>query len=61
MLALISLPPRSRPSISSWGCAPPAARGEALHSPDFNPDEAALPNGLTAAAGLLAALSEPED
>ena len=40
----------------------PASRREvqALHSPDFNPDEAALPYGLTAAAGLLAALSEPE-
>jgi amidohydrolase len=35
-------------------------RGQALHSPHFNPDEAALPCGLTAAAGLLACLGEPE-
>ncbi len=43
------------------GVRPPGARGgQALHSPEFNPDEAALPWGLTAAAGLLAALSEPE-
>ena len=42
------------------GVRPPGGRGgQALHSPEFNPDEAALPNGLTAAAGLLAALSEP--
>jgi amidohydrolase len=41
------------------GVRPPGGRGHALHSPDFNPDEAALPWGLTAAAGLLAALSEP--
>ncbi len=32
-----------------------------MHSPEFNPDETALPWGLTAAAGLLAALSEPGD
>jgi len=43
------------------GVRPPGARGgQALHSPEFNPDEAALPWGLTAAAGLLAALAEPE-
>jgi amidohydrolase len=43
------------------GVRPPGGRGgQALHSPDFNPDEAALPWGLTAAAGLLAALAEPE-
>ena len=43
------------------GVRPPGGRGgQALHSPEFNPDEAALPWGLTAAAGLLAALSEPE-
>lgn len=42
------------------GVRSPGARGQALHSPLFNPDEAALPWGLTAAAGLLAALSEPE-
>ena len=43
------------------GVRPPGARGgQALHSPEFNPDEAALPWGLTAAAGLLAALSEAE-
>jgi len=35
-------------------------RGQALHSPHFNPDEAALPCGLTTASGLLACLAEPE-
>ncbi len=40
------------------GVRAPGARGQALHSPEFNPDEAALPWGLTAAAGLLAALAE---
>jgi amidohydrolase len=34
--------------------------GHALHSPHFNPDEAALPFGLLAAAGLLACLGERE-
>ena len=42
------------------GVRTPGGRGQALHSPDFNPDEAALPYGLTAAAGLLACLAEPE-
>jgi amidohydrolase len=42
------------------GVRTPNGRGQALHSPDFNPDEAALPCGLTAAAGLLACLAEPE-
>lgn len=42
------------------GVRTPGAQGQALHSPEFNPDEAALPWGLTAAAGLMAALSEPE-
>jgi amidohydrolase len=42
------------------GVRPPGSRGQALHSPLFNPDEAALPWGLTAAAGLLAALAEPD-
>ncbi|HEX9883331.1 MAG TPA: hypothetical protein VGA79_05130, partial [Desulfobaccales bacterium] len=42
------------------GVRHPGGRAQALHSPLFNPDEAALPWGLTAAAGLLAALSEPE-
>jgi len=42
------------------GVRPPGVRAQALHSPLFNPDEAALPWGLTAAAGLLAALGEPE-
>ena len=36
------------------GVRTPGGRGQALHSPTFNPDEAALPGGLTAAAGLLA-------
>ena len=42
------------------GVRTPGSPGQALHSPEFNPDEAALPWGLRAAAGLLAALSEPE-
>jgi metal-dependent amidase/aminoacylase/carboxypeptidase family protein len=42
------------------GVRTPGGRGQALHSPQFNPDEAALPYGLTAAAGLLACLAEPE-
>jgi amidohydrolase len=42
------------------GVRTPGGRGQALHSPNFNPDEAALPWGLTAAAGLLAFLAEPE-
>ena len=42
------------------GVRTPGDRGQALHSPHFNPDEAALPCGLTAAAGLLACLGEPE-
>ncbi len=42
------------------GVRTPGARGQALHSPLFNPDEAALPYGLMAAAGLLACLSEPK-
>ncbi len=40
------------------GVRTPGAKGQALHSPDFNPDEAALPYGLKAAAGLMAALAE---
>jgi amidohydrolase len=36
------------------GVRTPGTRGQALHSPDFNPDEAALPYGLKAAAALLA-------
>ncbi len=42
------------------GVRTPGGRGQALHSPHFNPDEAALPCGLEAAAGLLACLAEPE-
>ena len=42
------------------GVRTPGGRGQALHSPTFNPDEAALPCGVTAAAGLLACLAEPE-
>lgn len=42
------------------GVRTPGTRGHALHSPLFNPDEAALPCGLMAAAGLLVCLSEPE-
>jgi amidohydrolase len=42
------------------GVRTPGGRGQALHSPLFNPDEGALPYGLMAAAGLLACLGEPE-
>ncbi len=42
------------------GVRTPGGRGQALHSPEFNPDEGALPCGVTAAAGLLACLAEPE-
>jgi amidohydrolase len=42
------------------GVRTPGGRGQALHSPHFNPDEAALPYGLMTAAGLLVCLSEPE-
>jgi amidohydrolase len=42
------------------GVRAPGTRGQALHSPHFNPDEAALPYGLMSAAGLLACLSERE-
>jgi amidohydrolase len=40
------------------GVRTPGGKVQALHSPEFNPDEAALPWGLKAAAGLLASLSE---
>jgi amidohydrolase len=42
------------------GVRPPGRKPLALHSPHFNPDEAALLWGLKAAAGLLVCLSEPE-
>jgi len=35
------------------GVRTPGTKGQALHSPEFNPDEAALPWGLKAAAALL--------
>jgi amidohydrolase len=41
------------------GVRTPGGKAQALHSPEFNPDEAALPWGLKAAAVLLAALAEP--
>lgn len=41
------------------GVRPKGSKAQALHSPEFNPDEAALPWGLKAAAGLMVALSEP--
>ncbi|MBI4644305.1 MAG: amidohydrolase [Deltaproteobacteria bacterium] len=41
------------------GVRTPGTKCHALHSPDFNPDEAALTWGLKAAAGLLVGLSEP--
>jgi len=40
------------------GVRTPGTRGQALHSPEFNPDEKALPFGLEALAGLMAALAE---
>jgi amidohydrolase len=40
------------------GVRTPGTRGHALHSPEFNPDEKALPFGLGAVAGLMAALAE---
>ena len=40
------------------GVRTPGTPGQALHSPDFNPDEKALPFGLMAVAGLMAALAE---
>jgi amidohydrolase len=40
------------------GVRTPGSKGQALHSSDFNPDEGALPYGLKAAAGLLAASAE---
>jgi amidohydrolase len=39
------------------GVRTPGSKGQALHSPEFNPDEAALPWGLRAVAGLLVALA----
>jgi amidohydrolase len=42
------------------GVRTPGAQGQALHSPEFNPDEKALPFGLQAVAGLLGALAEEE-
>jgi len=39
------------------GVRTPGGKGQALHSPEFNPDEAALVWGLKAAAGLLVGLS----
>ncbi|MDI6854967.1 MAG: M20 family metallopeptidase [Deltaproteobacteria bacterium] len=42
------------------GVRTPGTRGQALHSPDFNPDEAALPYGLKAAAALLAVTAGSE-
>jgi len=40
------------------GVRTPGTRGQALHSPEFNPDEKALPFGLKAVAGLMAALAQ---
>ncbi len=40
------------------GVRTPGTRGQALHSPEFNPDEKALPFGLKAVAGLMAELAE---
>jgi amidohydrolase len=39
------------------GTRSPGADNQTLHSPDFDPDEAALTVGVSAAAGLLAGLS----
>jgi amidohydrolase len=43
------------------GVRTPGTRGQPLHSPEFNPDEKALPFGLQAVAGLMAALAEKEN
>ncbi len=40
------------------GVRTPGTQGQGLHSPEFNPDEKALPFGLNAVAGLMAALAE---
>jgi amidohydrolase len=40
------------------GVRTPGTRGQALHSPEFNPDEKALPFGLAALTGLMTALAE---
>jgi amidohydrolase len=40
------------------GVRTPGTRGQALHSPEFNPDEKALPFGLKAVAGLMVALAQ---
>lgn len=40
------------------GVRTPGTRGQALHSPEFNPDEKALPFGLKAVAGLMATLTQ---
>lgn len=42
------------------GVRTPGSRGQALHSPELNPDEAALPIGVQAAASLLAGLADSE-
>ncbi len=41
------------------GVRTPGSRGQALHSPEFNPDEGALVVGLKAAAGLLLGTAAP--
>lgn len=41
------------------GVRTPGGKGQALHSPEFNPDEAGLVWGLKAAAGLLVCLGGP--
>ena len=41
------------------GVRTPGGKGQALHSPEFNPDEAGLIWGLKAAAGLLVSFCEP--
>ncbi len=43
------------------GVRTPGTRGHALHSPEFDPDEKALPFGLMAVAGLMTALAEEEE
>lgn len=42
------------------GVRTPGTQGQALHSPEFNPDERALPFGLKAVAGLMEALGGGE-
>ena len=55
---ILPFTPRKVPGFYFFlGTRSPGADNQTLHSPDFDPDEAALTVGVTAAAGLLAGLS----